>query len=366
MYALKNILHPWLRFILTVTGIALCVILMLFLLSIYRGVSIGSVSYVRDSGADLWVMQQHTNNILRSSSLLPASYLKIIEKTEGVSSVAPIFFVLSSTITPKGTATVYLTGYDIQKDIGGPPAIYKGKPVSNDHEIVLDCSFAAKYSIHVGDSFLIKEDTLLVSGLSSGTNMFVIQYAFVSLRKAHLIVGYPAFVSCFGIKLKPGVNPGVIKNKLLEEFNDIAVFDQETFLKNNQHEMESGILPLLYMQAIIGAIVLTAILSLILSMHVLERRNEYAIMKALGAPVGYLPALIVKQALVFTFFGTVAAVSLFIPLLTLVERISPEVSGNTSIIHVITVVAGTGFICLVSSIIPISKLKGIYPLEVFK
>ena len=48
--------------------------------------------------------------------------------------------------------------------------------------------------------------------------------------------------------------------------------------------MESGIIPLLFIVTLISAIVLTAILSLILSVSILEKRRDFAIMKALGSP----------------------------------------------------------------------------------
>ena len=82
MYAIKTLVNQYLRFIITVFGIALCVVLMLFLLAIYRGAA--------------------------------------------------------------------------------------------DDEIVLDYSFAAKFNIQIGDQVLIKNDTLTVTGLSSGTNLFVL------------------------------------------------------------------------------------------------------------------------------------------------------------------------------------------------
>lgn len=366
MFAVKTILYPRIRFILTILGIALCAILMLFLLAIYRGASEGSVRYVRDSKADLWILQRHTTNILRSSSLLPISIGSAIRKIEGIESSGPVFFILSSVKTSKGPATLYLTGYDIKTGFGGPPDIAEGNRITENDQIIIDRSFAAKYGIRVGEEIYIKEDTLRVAGLSSGTNMFVIQYAFISLQKAHEIIGYPFLVSCFQVRLKTGSDRSEIMEELRKEIPDIVVFDQKTFLKNNKREMESGILPLLYTVAFIGAVVLTAILSLILSMHVLERRNDYAVLKAMGAPAGYLPLLIIKQAIVLSLCGMITALVLFFPLLRLVERLSPEIAGESSFRHIAFILAGTGMICLVSSVIPIGKLRKIYPLEIFK
>jgi len=52
MYALKTLQDQPLRLALTVGGIALCMVLLLFLLSVYCRVADGSVEYLRASDAD--------------------------------------------------------------------------------------------------------------------------------------------------------------------------------------------------------------------------------------------------------------------------------------------------------------------------
>jgi putative ABC transport system permease protein len=366
MLAIKTLLAQQPRFLLTVFGIALCVILMLFLLSIYKGVSVGSVEYVRESQADLWVLQRYSTNIVRSTSVLPVYYKNVIKNIKGVKSVAPVLFILASVNTEYGPATVYLTGFDPETGIGGPPSIYKGSNLTENGQIILDRSFAAKYRINIGDRIPVRDDTLSVAGLSTGTNMFVVQYTYTTLKKAHSIVGFPGMVSCFQVLVEPGNNPSDIAGLIKREISDIAVFDRKNFLANNIHEMESGLLPLLYVVAFIGAVVLTAILSLILSVNVLERRKDYAIMKALGSPGRFIPGTVIQQALVLAGCGTAVALILFFPLTEVVEKLSPEVSVVSSLIHVLIVMVGVGLISLVSSFIPIRKLRNIYPLEVFK
>ena len=66
MYATATLREQPQRLALTVAGVALCVILMLFLLAVYRGVAVGSIAYVASSDADVWVLQRHAANILRS------------------------------------------------------------------------------------------------------------------------------------------------------------------------------------------------------------------------------------------------------------------------------------------------------------
>jgi putative ABC transport system permease protein len=365
MYAFKTLFDQPLKFCMTACGMALCIILMLFLLSIYRGVYVGSVEYVTASNADLWILQSNATNVLRSTSLIRTDQRELLKSIPGISSVSPVLFILGTVRFGKGSATVYLTGFDPGCGSGGPPEIVKGSTLTANDQIILDQSFAAKYNIHLNDRIRIKNDVLKVVGLSSGTNMFVIQYAFITLAKAHSLLGFANIVSGYLVKVREGFSTQEVTACIYSAASDINVFDRETFIRNNIQEMESGILPLLYMVAFIGAVVLTAILSLILSINVLERRKDFAIMKALGSPKGFLPGFIIEQSMILTISGLAVGIIFFFPLIRVLEKISPEVSVISSLTQILTVCLGAIIIGLISSIEPIRKLNKIYPLEAF-
>ena len=81
-YSIRMLRSQPLRLALTVGGIALCAVLMLFLLGVYRGVSYGSVEYIRCNRADLWVLERNQTNILRCSSILQGDHGATIVVTE--------------------------------------------------------------------------------------------------------------------------------------------------------------------------------------------------------------------------------------------------------------------------------------------
>jgi putative ABC transport system permease protein len=366
MYAFKTLFNQFGRFIITSFGIALCIILMLFLLAVFRGVANGSMRYIRASDADLWILQRHTVNIMRGTSLLTMNQGNTIQKVQGVRLVAPIFFFSSSIRIRHTSGTVRLTGYDLNIGKGGPPELFKGNELKNDSQIILDRSFAAKYKIHLGDKIPLNDDTMIVTGLSSGTNMGVYQYAFVSLKKAQSLIGFPGVVSYFEVKVEKGTDLLKVAENIKSALPGVVVLDRDTFMRNNEREMESGFLPMLYVIAFIGAVVLTAILSLILSVYILEQRRDYAIIKALGAPAGFIPGIVLRLSLILTASGMVIAVILFFPLLKVVDKFTPEVSTESSFVQILAVLAGVLIISLVSSFFPILRLRRIYPLELFK
>jgi ABC-type antimicrobial peptide transport system permease subunit len=364
-YSFRILRAQPLRMAFTIGGIALCVVLMLFLLSVYRGVADGSVDYIRYNKTDLWVLQGNATNILRGSSILSTGHGVLLREIPRIKSVSPILFLLSSIKKAGQSSTVYLTGYDVTTGVGSPPKLVEGRNVRKDNEIVLDRSFAAKFHFEVGDEVVIKEDTLKVVGISARTNMFVLQYAFVTLRQAQSQIGYPGLVTCYLVTVQDSNTIGAVRERIHEELPGLEVYDQDEFLRNNIHEMQSGFLPLLYTIAAIGGIVLTTILSLILSINILERRKEFAVMKTLGSPRRFLRALIFGQGLQISSAGCAAALVLFFPVVRQIERISPEVSTKTSLEQMAAVVLAVWGMSFFSSLLALGRVRRIYSLEAF-
>ncbi len=156
-----------------------------------------------------------------------------------------------------------------------------------------------------------------------------------------------------------------VSEEVREELPGLEVYDHETFLGNNIREMQSGFLPFIYTIAVIGVVVLTAILSLLLSVNILEKRKDFAVMKTLGSSKGFLSRLIIGQALIISFAGSIVALGCFFPMVTLIEKISPEISTKSSIEQILSVVFVAMIMSLVSSFISFQRLRRIYALEAF-
>ena len=365
IYTIRILLNHPTRLILTVTGISLCMILMLFLFGIYKGVSDGSVEYIRENKADLWILQRNATNLLRGSSMLPTQHKNVIESDEDVESVSPVLLLITTIKNSDKRSSIFLAGYDQENGLGGPPKLVTGRNVNTDKEIVLDNSFALNNGFKVGDEVVIIDDTLTVTGISTGTNAFVIQYAFTTLAEAKSLLGLPDIVTCYLVKTKSGVDLKRTSERLQSRIDGSVVYEHPEFLSNNVKEMESGFLPILYAIAALGAVVLTTVLSLILSINILERKKDFAVMKILGSPSAFLPKLIIQQALFISISSGVLSVLLYFPLVDLIEKVSPEVSTVTTPLQVVLVFTVGILMGLLSSLIALSRLRKIYPLEVF-
>ena len=365
MYAIRILRSHPSRLVLTVVGVALCIVLMLFLLSVYRGVADGWVEYIRKNKVDLWILQKSATNILRGSSIISGRQGELIGNIEGIKSVSPILLLLTTVNIENKSRTIFLTGYNPMNGIGGPPSIAKGRNVQAHDEIVLDKSFAAKYNIRLDDKIQMQKYSLRVVGFSEGTNAFVIQYAFSTLKFARDLIGFPDVTTCFLVFIQDKGNIPAIMKEIENGFPWLGVYDHNTFLQNNIDEMEAGFLPLLYTVAVIGAVVLTVILSLLLSVNILESRKDFAVLKILGSPKWFLRRIIIAQSQLISFAACIVALALFFPLVNVLEIVTPEISTKSSLSQVIMVILTVGIMSFISSLISVRRLRRIYLMEAF-
>ncbi len=365
MYVLRVLTTHPVRLLLTLSGIALCVVLILFILGVYNGVATGSVEYVRKTPADLWVLQANTSNIMRGTSILPESYCGEIRKDNRIASATAVLIFLATIEIDGRSATVLLTGY-VPGEMGGPPRIAEGRAIREDGEMVLDQAFAAKHDIALGRRLIIRGDSLTVVGFSSGTNAFVTQYAFVTLKYEQSIVELPGLASFFIISLKPGNTPEAVARDIDLKFpGRLSLHPHAEFLENNIEEVEAGILPLFYAIALIGGVVLAIILSLILSVNILERRHDFGIMKLIGSPSVFLRRVVVTQALLIGCASECLGLIALYPLLLLLESITPEVAAVITSEHVLAITVAVVCISTVSGLLASGRVRRISTSEVF-
>jgi len=357
--------QPW-RLTLTLIGLTLCILLMLFLISVYQGVEYGSVEYIRQNEADLWVLQQSAWNILRGSSLLSTGHGRLISEIHGIQSVSPVLLLLSGIGLPEGKATVFLTGYDPGQPLGGPPEIKRGRVIERDADIVLDEAFARKYHFDLGQEIEIEGRKFTIAGISGGTNALVIQYAFVTLKAARELIGFPSIVTCFAIKIYPGENMERTRAAIMDEVPGVSVYNQEEFMRNNIREMETGFLPFLYTIASMGMIVLLVILSLLLSISILEKTGDFAVLKILGASQGYLISMIIVQAVFLATTSMAIAIIGFLPMSQIVKGLIPEISMRLQLMQVGWILLVVIVISMTSALLSARRLRHIYPMEVFR
>jgi len=354
------------RLALTIMVVGACALLMLFLWSVYQGVNEGAVDYIRRTGADVWILQRNSTNIIRGSSIMSTRDCGEIRGADKVESASPVLLIFASASLGARECTLFLAGYVPEEPMGGPPALEAGRAPADDSEIVLDRVFARKHRLAVGQKIRIQGADLRIVGLSSGTNAMVIQYAFVTLRRAQAFVGFPGLISFVAARFRSGVDKGAAIEALRSQRPDLNFFSDGEFIRNNVLEMQSGFLAFLFIISLMGAGVLSIILILLFSLSILEKRREFVIMKALGAPRGFIPSLVVAQAAILGSAGAALGIMLLFPVRAIVRAWSPELETGMYLLQIAVVSGAVLAVSLISSVVAARRLSRFYALEAFR
>ncbi|NWJ42027.1 MAG: ABC transporter permease [Geothrix sp.] len=354
------------RFAMTVAAIGACTLMMVFLWATYQSVNAGAVDYIRRTRADIWMLQANATNIIRGSSIMTLEEGQAVLETKAVASASPVLLLLSSVKLQGRFYTLFLTGYRREAPTGGPPIIAAGRALAGDDEIVLDEVFARKHHLVLGQTLEIQGVPLQVVGLSRGTNAMVIQYAFVSLERAQGFIQLPGLISFVAIRIGPGETVPAVLQALRAAQPEMNFFSDAQFIENNVLEMQTGFLAFLFIITLMGALVLAVILALLLSLDILERRRDFVIMKALGAPRSYLRGLVAAKALLLGGCGGGLGLALFLPLRALVRVLAPELETQVYPAQMALVLAGVLVICLASALVATRRIAGFYALEAFR
>ena len=342
-------------FLVTVAGVAATVSLLLFLFAVHAGVKDGSTRYVRTAGVDVWIAQKGSDNILKSSSFLPASLVAQVRQVAGVEAASPLLRVITKgELRGRLTSTLFLFGFDPATRLGAPA----GAPALRPGEIVLDEAFARKYGLHVGDALTIQRKAFRVAGLSEGTNTLVAQFGFVRFDDGAAILGLKETASFIVVRTRDA-------RALRDAFPDLAVHAAADFVRHHEEEMENGVLPVFAAAAVFGAVVGGFIVALMLYSSALERREDYATLKALGAGQRYLLRLVLGQSLLGTLAGCIAGALLTAAVTPLLLRIVPALTLRYTPMLLLVVPAAL-LIGALAATAPLRVLRRIYPGEVFR
>jgi putative ABC transport system permease protein len=354
------------RFLITAGGVAVVTMLMLFLSGVFEGVRRNALGYVNDAGADAWICGPGAGNLLRSSSFLPDTLVRATRRMPGVEAAAGLLRVIVSSRADGRDVSFVVFGFDPDAGLGRPRTIVAGRGIPREGEIVLDRVFARKYGYTVGGALRINGRRFAVCGISDRTNAVESQFCFMRERDARSVLGVGGVTGFVLVRFANASAGDSCIAALRRRFPETAVYDRAAFLANNEEELRKGVLPILGTIAVFGALAGIAIITLLLYGSVLERREEYAVLKAIGAPTRTLFLLVLRQSLLGSGAGFAAGTACSFAAGSLIERIVPEVSLAVTGTAVAVIGMAAAAMGSLGALLPARAVARIYPAEVFR
>jgi len=290
-----NVVARPVRAFLTITAIAIQVILVLMIVGLTSGVVSEWGKRVEGVGADIMVQPPNSSIFFAfSSAVMPESLGDQIEKLPGVDEVAPTLILMDQ----KNFAMVYGIDYKRFNGLSRGFLYRDGGPFSSPDEALADDVIAQTRHLKVGDTITILNRSFRISGIvahGKGARFFI------PLKTAQDIAGAEKRVSMFYVRSKgdtEGAREQILK---LDPLNRVRSMSEYVSLMNSSNLPE--LRP--FIRTMVGIGVMISFLVVLLNMHtlVLERTREIGILKSLGFSRLDIVKLLLGEMLILTLFG---------------------------------------------------------------
>ena len=360
--ARKNLLSDRPKLLASVGGVALAVLLVLSLLSVYFGSSAQARAYPENSGADRWVVQTGASDLFHTVSILPAGFTDKLRSVAGVTSVSPLVNHASRVKMHDETVTAAVFGFDPATGLGGPWKIVDGTDQVKDGETVIDRTLARQNNVKVGHTITIGPKQFKVVGISADTSAIVLQYLFVRLADAQAAFNQPNIVNYYLVKT---TDPAALEKAAPEIIPNSEVQTIDSVAEANQEVVSTSFLPIILLLVLIGLAVGATVIGLTIYTATAERAREFAVLKAVGVGNGRLYRIVTAQSLLVSLIGFVVGLGLFWVVQQIAYYAAPAVAFSLAGPYYGYVLGGVIVMSVGASFVPIHKINQIDPVEVF-
>lgn len=307
--AWRNLAQNRTQFILGVGGVALALLLMLALDALLAGSEKNLTAYILESGADVFVAQEGVKNMHMAASAITWRDLRLASHAAGVVSASPILYTTSVVGSRGADILSYIIGFDPAEPLGGPRQVVAGRATLNRNEAIIDEAVARSQGLNLGDEIDIFGESFTIVGLTQGLSNIINSVTFIRLQEFQELRGKRA-VSYALLKVGPGINPREAAAAVAARNNNVTALSRADFAREERQIIKDMSVEVLNLMNAAGLLIGLAVTALSLYSTTLSKRQEYGVLKAIGAKNGHLYGVVTAQAVLSLALGAGFAVGL--------------------------------------------------------
>lgn len=368
--ARRNLFHDRIRLIVTLTGIAFSVVLMVIQWGLFRGFSTSTTNIIDHSAADIWVAARNTAYIEQAIPFNERKYYQILA-TPGVAVAARYIERWATWKEPNGhSEAIAVVGCDPDSSLGVPWNLVAGDPqlLKVPNGVIVDRIYAEKLGAQtLDDRAEINGFRARVVGFTRGIHSFTSPYVFTTFKNALDYAGLQNDQLNFVlVKAKPGIDIDKLKADLQARLPDNDVYTTGEFSAMTRHYwmFTTGAGVAVLMAAVLGLIVGIAIVAQTIYATTMDHIREYGTLKAMGAPNRYVLGVIMTQAAIAALLGYV------IGMMASIFVVRGAETGGAYILLGWQTAVGllllTLAMCTSAAILSVNKILSLDPAMVFK
>jgi len=301
------------KYIMLIVGLTFCSLLMTQQSSVFCGLMLWTTATVRNIGAKVWVFDA---KVEQANEVIPLREIEVtrVRGVLGVEWAVPVYIGIEQARLSDGSfQNVQLVGLDTATFVGRPMDITKGRieDLRLPDAVIIDQVGVEKFQkkgvkIDIGTTFEINDKTARVVALCNVSRSFMGQpYIYTTYDRA-LQYAKPQrkMLSCVLVEPKPGISAKELGKKISElpglrayERDDLFWATIWWYVKNTGIPISFGTVVLM------GVIVGIAIAGQTFYLFIYDNLRYLAALKAMGARMPILAAMVFLQSLSVGFVG---------------------------------------------------------------
>jgi putative ABC transport system permease protein len=370
--ARKILLHDRLRFVITVSGVAFAVTLVLVQVGLFLGLLGHATVTIEHADADLWVTSHNTANV---DFAMPFSenYVQRVRSVPGVARADNLIVgYVRITLATGATESMMVYALENFSRWNLPWKLEAGLPADlrRGNYFILDESARTRFGeIPIGDYREVNGRRLKLIGRTRDLKSFTTTP--VSLMDYHLAQqldeetpsGKTTYIL---VKLDPGADAAGVRAEIQRRlpYNDVQARDNWARTSRDYWIKSTGLGMSMGLTVFLGCLVGIVIVAQTLYTSVMDHFKEFATLKAIGGSNLDIYRIIAKQALMAGVCGFAVGGCLSLAAQPVMAK-----AGLTLVLEprfFWTVFAGTILFCLASSAVSFRKIAAMDPALVFR
>jgi putative ABC transport system permease protein len=335
------------QFLIAVIGVGLVLAVALAVTGLADGFHSEIQNYVDSVGASSWVMSKAAQGRVTPFAAFPASDVAAIAQQPGVRRASPLVFAGSQVVSVNGSGTPLTVNLVGVSPTGlGAPHLASGHGIAGPGQAVVD----SKVTTQLGSAFVSGGHTFRVVGIVDGATMLGgVPIVYMTVPDVDRIVtGGKPLVTAVAVQGTPAHVPA-----------GLVVLTPSAVITDTMGQLKAAVSSIdntRWLMWIIAAVIVAAMLYV----AALERKRDFAVLKALGSSSGTLFLSLVLEAVIVTLLAAVLAellASLLTPTFAQPIDITPDAR---LVLPLVAVVVG-----VVASISALRRVTGADPAAAF-
>jgi putative ABC transport system permease protein len=369
--AWRNITRDRIRLAIAVVGVGFAVLLMTVQLGLLVGFALTSSSLVDKAQADFWIVPRGAKDVDQAGQMVERQKYLALE-LPGVKWVQSLVVRFTDWKRPDGgIESVIIVGIDRSQPALQPWNLVAGSidDLRLSEGVIIDELYSQKLGVsHVGQTVEVGNRHSRVVGMTSKIRTFTQSpYVFTTLKNAKMLTGLPDDRTTYLlVRAQPGADLNKLKTALQNALPSTDVWTSSGFSWQTRFYwlVTTGAGLALLIAAILGVIVGLVIVSQTLYSATVERMEEYATIRAMGAGDRYLQLIILRQAVLSGVLGYVIGAVAANIVAWLGRDSSAAMTISPSLLLILAI--ATLAMCVGASLISIRKVLSIDAASVFR